>query len=102
MKINPLYDFVLVKREASKDRTESGLIIPDNAKEKPTFGVVMAVGPGKVLDNGARREPSVKKGDRILFGKYSGNELRNEVRAWSVEDDLILMREDDIYGVVEE
>lgn len=95
-KINPLNDFLLVKRDPPKDKTEAGLYIPDVAKDKLTIGEVMAAGPGKVLDNGKRKEPSVKKGDRVLFGKYSGNEFELDG-----EKNLILMREEDIYGIVE-
>lgn len=95
-KINPLNDFLLIKRDPPKEVTEGGLYIPDVAKDKLTIGEIMAAGPGKMLDNGKRKEPSVKKGDRVIFGKYSGNEFELDG-----EKNLILMREQDIYGMVE-
>lgn len=97
-KINPIGNRVLLQRDNPKDTTESGLIvIPDVAKEKLTVGKVWAVGPGRVLESGKRVEPMIKKGDRVLFGKYSGNEFELDG-----EKNLLLMTEDDIYGVLEE
>src|SRR6185312_12098923 len=73
--IRPLHDRVVVKREAEERKSPGGIVIPDTASEKPTFGKVVAVGQGKVLDNGQTRPPDVKVGDRVLFGKYSGTEV---------------------------
>ena len=95
MNIRPLQDRILVKRVASEEKTASGLYIPDNAKEKPLEGEIIAVGNGKVLDNGELRKPDVKVGDKILFGKYSGSEV-----TISGTEHLIL-REDDILGVIQ-
>mgnify|MGYP002712471968 CR=1 FL=1 len=94
MAIQPLNDRVLIKRVQSEERTAGGLIIPDTAKEKPLEAVVEAVGPGKVADSGARVEPQVKKGDRILFGKYSGTEI-------SVGgEDFLILREEEILAIL--
>jgi chaperonin GroES len=95
MKVRPLYDRILVKRVAEEETTKGGIIIPDSAKEKPIEGKVVAVGNGKYLENGELRPVSVKKGERILFGKYSGTEIKIEG-----EENLIL-REDEVLGVVE-
>ncbi|RPI74501.1 MAG: co-chaperone GroES [Desulfobacteraceae bacterium] len=95
MKIRPLNDRVLVLRIEEETKTSGGIIIPDTAKEKPQEGKVMAVGPGKVNENGERCPLGVKEGDRILFGKYSGNEIKIN----GVEH--LIMREDDILGVME-
>lgn len=95
MKIRPLQDRVLVKRVEAEEKTESGIIIPDTAKEKPQRGEVIAVGPGKILENGNKLTPTVKPGDRILFSKYAGTEI--EVN----NEELLIMREDDILGVLE-
>ncbi len=76
MKVKPLQDRVLVKRVEEETKTKGGIIIPDSAKEKPQEGLVVAAGPGKVTDTGTRVNPEVKKGDRILFGKYSGSEIK--------------------------
>ena len=96
MKVTPLADRVLVKRVESENKTKSGLFIPDSAKEKPAEGLVLAVGNGKSLDDGTRAELQVKEGDRVLFGKYSGTEIKIE----GVEH--LILREDDILGVVSE
>jgi chaperonin GroES len=95
MKIRPLQDRILVKRVQEEERTKGGIIIPDTAKEKPIEGEVMAVGSGKVTDKGEVRALEVKKGDRILFGKYSGTEIKIE----GVEH--LILREDEVLGVIE-
>lgn len=95
MKIRPLQDRILVKRMESEEKTAGGIIIPDNAKEKPMEGKVVAVGNGKTLNDGKLVKPDVKVGDRILFSKYSGSEVKI-----NGEEHLIL-REDDILGVME-
>ncbi len=95
MKIKPLADRVVVRALEPEEKKQGGIIIPDTAKEKPQEGEVIAVGPGKITDNGTKIEPSVKKGDRVLFGKYSGTEV-------SVDDeDYLILRESDILAVVE-
>lgn len=94
MKIRPLNDRILVKRLAEIEKTKGGIIIPDSAKEKPAEGEVVAVGPGKLDDNGKRVAPDLKKGDRVLFSKYGGTEVKLD------GDDFLIMREDDILGVV--
>lgn len=94
MKIRPLQDRILVKRLESEEKTASGIIIPDNAKEKPMEGEVIAIGNGKVLDNGSTHKPDLKVGDAILFGKYAGS----EVKLGGIEH--LVMREDDILGVL--
>ncbi|MCO4771247.1 MAG: co-chaperone GroES [Deltaproteobacteria bacterium] len=96
MKVTPLADRVLVKRVESENKTKSGLFIPDSAKEKPAEGLVLAVGSGKSLDDGTRAELTVKEGDRVLFGKYSGTEIKIE----GIEH--LILREDDILGIVSE
>jgi chaperonin GroES len=95
MSIRPLHDRVLVKRIEEETTTAGGIFIPDNAKEKPSQGEVLAVGNGKHLDNGDIRSLDVKVGDRVLFGKYSGNEVKMD------GEELLVMREDDIMGIVE-
>jgi chaperonin GroES len=95
MKIRPLQDRILVKRLAAEEKTPSGIIIPDNAKEKPMEGQVIAVGNGKVLDDGKLHKPDVKVGDRVLFTKYAGSEVK-----LGGEEHLIL-REDDLLGVID-
>ena len=94
MAIRPLQDRVLIKRVAEEQKTAGGIIIPDNAKEKPSEGKVMSVGKGKVLEDGTVRSLDVKAGDRVLFGKYGGTEVKID------GEDLIIMREDDILGVL--
>ena len=94
MKIRPLQDRVIVKRVKEEEKTRGGIIIPDTAKEKPIEGEVIAVGNGKVLDDGKVRPLDVKPGDRILFGKYSGTEVKVD------GEDLVLLREDDVLAVV--
>lgn len=93
-KFKPLQDRVLVKRLSEEEKTKGGIIIPDTAKEKPQEGEIVAVGNGKVLENGTKLQLEVKTGDRILFSKYSGSEVKFD----GVE--YIIMREDDVLGVV--
>jgi chaperonin GroES len=93
--IRPLHDRVVVKREPEERKSPGGIVIPDTAGEKPTFGKVIAVGQGKVLDNGQTRTPDIKVGDRVLFGKYSGTEVKVD------NQELVVMREDDVMAVVE-
>ena len=95
MNIRPLQDRLVVKRLAEEEKTKGGIIIPDTAKEKPIEGEVIAVGNGKVLEDGKVRALDVKKGDRVLFGKYSGNEVKLD----GVEH--LVLREEDILGVLE-
>jgi chaperonin GroES len=95
MKIRPLNDRILVVRIGETEKTTGGIIIPDTAKEKPQEGKVVAVGPGKWDDNGKRVPLEVKKGDRVLFGKYAGNEIKID------EVEHLMMREDDILGIIE-
>ncbi|MEJ2079761.1 MAG: co-chaperone GroES [Acidobacteriota bacterium] len=94
MKIKPLHDRVLVKRIDEEEEVRGGIVIPDTAKEKPQEGEVVAVGEGKVLDNGTKVKMSVKAGDRVLFGKYSGSEVKLG------DEEFLVMREDDILGVI--
>jgi len=93
--IRPLQDRVIVKRVKEEEKTKGGIIIPDTAKEKPVEGEVLAVGNGKILDDGKVRKLDVKVGDRILFGKYSGTEIKID------GEERLILREDDILGVVE-
>jgi chaperonin GroES len=95
MKIRPLQDRVIVKRLEEEAKTKGGIIIPDTAKEKPMEGLVIAVGKGKTADDGKLIKPDVKAGDRILFGKYSGTEVKID------GEELLIMREDDILGILE-
>ena len=95
MKIRPLHDRVIVQRIEEEEKTKGGIIIPDTAKEKPQEGKVVAVGPGKILENGTKVTLDVKVGDKILFGKYSGTEIKIE------GEEYLMMREDDILGVIE-
>ena len=95
MKIRPLHDRVIVKRMEGEEKTKGGIIIPDTAKEKPVEGKVIAVGSGKVLENGKKAPLQVKEGDRILFGKYSGTEVKID------GEERLILREDDIIAIVE-
>jgi chaperonin GroES len=95
MKIRPLQDRVIVRRLEEEELTEGGIIIPDTAKEKPMEGRVIAVGKGKVLEGGKVVPLDVKKGDRVLFSKYAGTEVKLE------GEEHLIMREDDILGIVE-
>ena len=95
MKIRPLYDRIIVRRVEAEETTKGGLIIPDTAKEKPIEAKVIAVGNGKVLDDGSVRKLEVQEGDRILFGKYSGTEIKIE------GEEHLILREDEVLAVVE-
>jgi chaperonin GroES len=94
MKIRPLHDRVIVKRLDNERKTASGIVIPDNVAEKPDQGEVLAVGPGKLDDNGKRIPIELKVGDRVLFGKYAGQTVKID------GDEILVMREEDIMGVV--
>ena len=95
MKIRPLHDRVIVKRLEEERKTASGIVIPDTAAEKPDQGEIIAVGTGKILEDGKVRPLDVKVGNRVLFGKYSGQTVKVD------GDELLVMREEDIMGVVE-
>lgn len=95
MNIRPLHDRVIVKRMEEEKTSAGGIVIPDSAAEKPIQGEIIAVGNGKILENGEVRKLEVKKGDKILFGKYSGTEVKIG------GDELLVLREDDIMGVIE-
>ena len=95
MKIRPLHDRILVKREEEKDAKKGRIIIPDTAKEKPQEGKVVAVGTGKVNEDGKKIPLDVKAGDRILFGKYSGSEVKVE------DEEYLIMREEDVLGIID-
>ncbi|GIW42581.1 MAG: 10 kDa chaperonin [Candidatus Binatia bacterium] len=95
MKIRPLHDRVLVRRVDEEEKTKGGIIIPDTAKEKPQEGRVVAVGKGRITDKGELVPLEVKPGDRVLFGKYAGSEVEID------GEDLLILREEDILGVVE-
>lgn len=93
--IRPLHDRVVIRRLDDERKTKSGIVIPETAAEKPSRGEVIAVGQGKVLDNGDHRPVDVKKGDKVLFGKYAGTEVKVD------NEELVIMREEDILGVIE-
>ena len=95
MKIRPLHDRVIVKRVEEERKTASGIVIPDTAAEKPDQGEVLAIGTGKVLEDGSVRKLDVKVGDRVLFGKYSGQTVKVD------GNEVLVMREEDIMGVIE-
>ena len=95
MKFRPLHDRVLVRRVAQEEKTSGGIIIPDTAKEKPMEGEVVAVGPGATGDDGKVRPLSVKAGDRVLFGKWSGTEVKMD------GEELMIMKESDLMGIIE-
>ena len=95
MKIRPLHDRIVVRRLAEEEKTKGGIIIPDTAKEKPQEGKVVAVGHGKILEDGTVRPLDVKKGDRILFSKYAGTEVKIE------GEEHLIVREEDVLGVIE-
>ena len=95
MKLQPLNDRIVVKRSEEKEVTKGGIIIPETAKEKPIEGKVLAVGTGKVLDDGSKIPLDVKEGDKVLFSKYAGSEVKID------GEDLLIMREDDVLAVVE-
>ena len=95
MKLRPLQDRIIVQRVKEVEKTKGGIIIPDTAKEKPIEGKVIATGSGKLSEEGKRIALEVKKGDRVLFGKYSGTEVKIE------DEEYLIMREDDVLGVIE-
>ncbi|MFT5700388.1 MAG: chaperonin GroES [Desulforhopalus sp.] len=95
MKISPLNDRILVQRVKEEEKTAGGIIIPDSAKEKPVEGKIVAVGPGKLNDNGERVALQVKTGDAVLFSKYGGTDIKLD------GEDYLIMREDDVLGVIE-
>ena len=94
MKVRPLHDRVLVKRLEETEQVRGGIIIPDSAKEKPQEAEVIAVGPGKAQDNGERAPMDVKKGDKVLVGKYSGSDIKID------DNEFVILREDEILAVV--
>lgn len=94
MKIRPLHDRILIRRIAEQETVRGGIIIPDTAKEKPQEGEVIAVGNGKILENGQRVPLDVKEGDRILFGKYAGSEIKIE------GEEYLILREDEVLGIL--
>ncbi|MDY6825354.1 MAG: co-chaperone GroES [Thermodesulfobacteriota bacterium] len=96
MKLRPLQDRILVKRVEEETKTKGGIIIPDTAKEKPIEGKVMAVGKGRIGDDGKPIALEVKKGDRVLFGKYGGTEVKMD------GEEYLIMREDDVLGILDE
>jgi chaperonin GroES len=95
MKLRPLQDRVIVKQEEAEEKTKSGIFLPDAAKERPTKGKVIAVGPGRLDDNGKPMELPVRKGDTVYYGKYSGTEVEVE------GEKLVILRETDLLGVLE-
>ena len=95
MKVRPLHDRIIVERIEEEETTTGGIISPDTAKEKPVEGKIAAVGNGKLLENGKRLPLQVKKGDRVLFGKYAGTEIKIE------GEERLIMREDDVIAIVE-
>jgi chaperonin GroES len=95
MKVKPLHDRVIVKRTEGEEKTKGGIIIPDTAKEKPVEGKVVAVGNGKILENGKTLPMQVKTGDKVLFGKYAGNEIKID------GEEHVIMREDDIIAILD-
>jgi len=94
MKLKPLADRVIIKPSPSDEKTKGGLFVPDTAKEKPVIGEVVAVGPGKITEDGKKITPEVKVGDKVLYGKYSGTEVTVE------GEEFLIMREADIFAVV--
>jgi chaperonin GroES len=95
MQFRPLHDNVLVKRIEAAEQRQGGIIIPDTAKEKPQEGEVLAVGPGKILEDGSRRPVAIAVGNKVLFGKYSGTEITID------SEELLVLRESDLLGIVE-
>jgi len=96
MKLKPLNDRVVVRRVEEEEKTAGGIIIPDTAKEKPVQGAVISVGSGKLMEDGSRRPLDVKAGDRVLFSKYAGTDIKVE------GEELLIMREDDILAIIEQ
>ena len=95
MKLNPLDDRIVVKQSEAEEKTSGGIILPDTAKEKPQIGTVIAVGPGKLLDNGKRSQMSVKVKDEVFYAKYIGNEVEID------SEKFVILRESDVLGIVE-
>jgi chaperonin GroES len=95
MKLKPLRDRILAQRIEEKEQVRGGIVVPDTAKEKPQEGRVVAVGSGKILENGQTLKMAVKKGNRILFGKYSGTEVKLD------DEDYLILREDEVFGILE-
>jgi chaperonin GroES len=95
MKLRPLDDRVVIKQSEAEEKTSGGIILPDTAKEKPQIGKVIAVGPGKILDNGKRAEMSVKKNDTVIYAKYMGNDIEIDGEKY------VILKESDILGIVE-
>ena len=95
MNVRPMQDRILVKRIAKEEKTAGGIFIPETAKEKPQEAIVIAVGPGRVLESGELRKPGVKEGEKVMFGKYAGSEVKID------GDEHIILREDDILAVIE-
>ena len=96
MNIRPLHDRVVVRRLEEETTTAGGIVLPDSAAEKPSQGEILAVGPGKVLDNGELRAPNVNVGDRVIFGQYGGNTVKID------GEELLILSESEIYGVLED
>ncbi|ONF45094.1 co-chaperone GroES [Marinobacter lutaoensis] len=96
MKIRPLHDRVVVRRKEEEEKTAGGIVLPGNAKEKPSQGEVLAVGNGRILDNGETRSLAVKVGDTVVFGQYAGNTVKID------GEELLIMSESEIYGVLED
>lgn len=94
-KVRPLHDRIIVKRLPEEEKTKSGIIIPDTAKEKPQEGEVIAVGNGRILENGQKVPMDVKVGDKVIFGKYAGTEIKIE------GEEYLIMREEDVLGIIE-
>lgn len=95
IRVRPLHDRIIVRREEEEQKTASGIVIPDTAKEKPVRGIVLAVGNGKVTERGDLRPVGVKAGDKVLFGKYAGTEIKLD------GEEVLFLREEDIMGVIE-
>ena len=95
MKLRPLDDRVVVKQSDAEEKTTGGIILPDTAKEKPQIGKIVAVGPGKLLDDGKRAKMSVKKKDKVIYGKYIGSEVEID------QEKYVVLRESDILGIIE-
>jgi len=95
MQVRPLYDRILVKRVEEETRSRGGLFLPETAKEKPSEGIVLAVGQGRVSENGEIKPLQVKAGDRIAFGRYAGNEIKIE------GEDRLILREDEVFGIID-
>jgi chaperonin GroES len=95
MKLKPLDDRIVIKQSEAEDKTAGGIILPDSAKEKPLIGKIVAIGPGKLLDDGKRGKMSVKKNDEVIYGKYMGSEIEID------REKYVILRESDVLGIVE-